>query len=135
MPAARWRATLGRTRALAAGSATADGAFQPRLHRPAQRVRQHDALRAQQVLHAQLGLARGGVVITNLYVGSPAQDAGLRPGDLVIAVAGTEVASAQEVLARVAQAKPGSKIELRVQRGTEIASLSILVTERPRTRA
>jgi len=83
----------------------------------------------------QLGLARGGVVITNLYVGSPAQDAGLRPGDLVIAVAGTEVASAQEVLARVAQAKPGSKIELRVQRGTEIASLSILVTERPRTRA
>ena len=83
----------------------------------------------------QLGLARGGVVITNLYVGSPAQDAGLRPGDLVIAVAGTEVASAQEVLARVAQAKPGSKIELRVQRGAEIASLSILVTERPRTRA
>lgn len=83
----------------------------------------------------QLGLAHGGVVITNLYVGSPAQDAGLRPGDLVIAVAGAEVASAQEVLARVAQAKPGTRIELRVQRGAEVASLSILVTERPRTRA
>ena len=74
-------------------------------------------------------------MITNLYVGSPAQDAGLRPGDLVIAVAGAEVASAQEVLARVAQAKPGTRIELRVQRGAEVASLSILVTERPRTRA
>ncbi len=28
----------------------------------------------------QLGLARGGVVIANLYVGSPGQEAGLKPG-------------------------------------------------------
>ncbi len=83
----------------------------------------------------QLGLARGGVVVTNLYVGSPAQAAGLRPGDIVLAVGGTEVASAQEVLARVAQAKPGSKVSLKVQRGREIAELPVEVTERPRTRA
>ncbi len=83
----------------------------------------------------QLGLARGGVVVTNLYVGSPAQAAGLRPGDIVLAVGGTEVGSAQEVLARVAQAKPGAKVELRVQRGREVAALSVEVTERPRTRA
>ncbi|MCC6172640.1 MAG: trypsin-like peptidase domain-containing protein [Gammaproteobacteria bacterium] len=80
----------------------------------------------------QLGLARGGVVVTNLYVGSPAQTAGLRPGDIVLAVGGTEVGSAQEVLARVAQVKPGTKVELRLQRGREVATVSVEVTERPR---
>ncbi|MCP5329240.1 MAG: trypsin-like peptidase domain-containing protein [Sinobacteraceae bacterium] len=83
----------------------------------------------------QLGLARGGVVITNLYVGSPAQAAGLRPGDIVLSVGGTEVGSAQEVLARVAQAKPGTKIELRVQRGRETSAVPVEITERPRTQA
>ncbi len=82
----------------------------------------------------QLGLARGGVVVTNLYVGSPAQAAGLRPGDVVLAVGGAEVASAQEVLARVAQAAPGSKLSLKVQRGQGVTELPIAVTERPRTR-
>jgi Do/DeqQ family serine protease len=83
----------------------------------------------------QLGLARGGVVITNLYVGSPAQAAGLRPGDIVLAVDGVEVGSAQEVLARVAQARPGTKVTLRVQRGTDAAGVPVEVSERPRTRA
>jgi serine protease DegS len=83
----------------------------------------------------QLGLARGGVVVTNLYVGSPAQAAGLRPGDIVLAVAGAEVGSAQEVLARVAQVTPGSKVALKVQRGREVAEVPVEVTERPRTRA
>jgi serine protease DegS len=83
----------------------------------------------------QLGLARGGVVVTNLYVGSPAQAAGLRPGDIVLAVGGAEVGSAQEVLARVAQATPGTKVAVKVQRGGEVAELAIEVTERPRSRA
>jgi len=83
----------------------------------------------------QLGLARGGVVVTNLYVGSPAQAAGLRPGDIVLAVGGAEVGSAQEVLARVAQATPGSKVALKVQRGREVSEVPVEVTERPRTRA
>jgi Do/DeqQ family serine protease len=83
----------------------------------------------------QLGLARGGVVVTNLYVGSPAQAAGLRPGDIVLAVGGAEVGSAQEVLARVAQARPGSKVALKVQRGREVSEVPVEVTERPRARA
>ncbi len=35
---------------------------------------------------AQYGLAQGGVLIANLYVGSPAQQAGLQPGDLILAI-------------------------------------------------
>src|SRR6185437_11701197 len=35
---------------------------------------------------AQLGLAQGGVLVANMYVGSPSQEAGLQPGDLLLAI-------------------------------------------------
>jgi Do/DeqQ family serine protease len=82
----------------------------------------------------RLGLARGGVVITNLYVNSPALAAGLRPGDLVLAVDGTDVRSAQEALTRIAQLAPGRTVQLRVQRGQQVAEVSVTVGERPRAR-
>ena len=84
---------------------------------------------------AQLGLARGGVLITNLYANSPAETAGLRPGDLVLAVDGAEVRGAQETLARIARKTPGGKVLLRVQRGVQVADVEVQLTERPRARA
>jgi serine peptidase DegS len=81
----------------------------------------------------QLGLARGGVVLTNFYVGSPALQSGLRPGDLVLAVGGTPVDSAQEALARIARTTPGTKLRLQVQRGTSQAEVTVLVSEPPRS--
>jgi serine protease DegS len=81
----------------------------------------------------QLGLARGGVVLTNFYVGSPALRSGLRPGDLVLAVGGTPVDSAQETLARIARTTPGTKLRLQVQRGTSQAEVTVIVSEPPRS--
>jgi serine protease DegS len=81
----------------------------------------------------QLGLARGGVVLTNFYVGSPALQSGLRPGDLVLAVGGSPVDSAQETLARIARTTPGTKLRLQVQRGTRQAEVTVLVSEPPRS--
>jgi Do/DeqQ family serine protease len=80
----------------------------------------------------RLGLARGGVVITNLYVNSPALAAGLQPGDLVLAVDGADVRSAQEALTRIAQLAPGRTVQLRVQRGQQVADVPVTVGERPR---
>src|SRR6185437_2607473 len=51
---------------------------------------------------AQLGLAQGGVLIANLYVGSPGQQAGLQPGDLIQTIGGADMHSAQDALARIA---------------------------------
>src|ERR1700722_11329924 len=51
---------------------------------------------------ARLGLAQGGVVIANLYVGSPAQQAGLQPGDILVVIDGAPLRSAQEALATIA---------------------------------
>jgi Do/DeqQ family serine protease len=82
---------------------------------------------------AQLGLAQGGVLIANLYVGSPAQEAGLQPGDLIQAIEGTELHSAQDALARIANEKPGSTLSIKVLRGRRTVEVKAHVSERPRT--
>ena len=81
----------------------------------------------------QLGLARGGVVIANLYRGSPALAVGQQPGDIVVAIDGVPARTAQETLARIAQSKPGGKLVLNVLRGTQTAKVEVPITERPRT--
>ena len=79
----------------------------------------------------QIGLARGGVLVTNLYVQGPARAAGLRPGDIVLAIDGVDVRNAQDTLARIASAAPGDRLRLRVQRGAQVAELDVPVAERP----
>lgn len=82
----------------------------------------------------QLGLARAGVLIANLYVGSPAQAAGLHPGDLLLEVGGVAVRSAQDALAKIAQSRPDSTVKLLVLRGQTTGVVDVKVTERPRAR-
>jgi serine peptidase DegS len=82
---------------------------------------------------ARLGLAQGGVVIANMYVGSPGQQAGLQPGDLLLAIGGDTLISAQDALARIANAKPGSALAIRVLRGKRTLDVKAHVSERPRT--
>ena len=82
---------------------------------------------------AQLGLAQGGVLIANLYVGSPAQEAGLQPGDLIQAISGTALHSAQDALARIAGEKPGANLAIKVLRGRRTMEVKAHVSERPRT--
>ena len=82
---------------------------------------------------AQLGLAQGGVLLANLYVGSPAQEAGLEPGDLLLAIAGAPLHSAQDALARIANEKPGAVLAIKVLRGRRTVEAKAHVSERPRT--
>jgi serine protease DegS len=79
----------------------------------------------------EVGLARGGVVVTNLYRDSPALAAGIQPGDIVLAVGGRAVRTAQETLTRLADYKPGATVQLRLQRGTAINELNCRIAERP----
>jgi serine peptidase DegS len=81
----------------------------------------------------QLGLTQGGVVIANLYLGSPAQEAGLLPGDLLVAIDGASPRGAQDVLGRIALMKPGSTVSLRGARSRGSFEVKAHVIERPRT--
>ena len=77
----------------------------------------------------QLGLAHGGVVIA--YVGSPGQQAGLEPGDLLLALNGARVTSAGGARAVIASCKPGSMLTVRYQRGTRQFTVKVKVAEQP----
>jgi serine peptidase DegS len=81
----------------------------------------------------QLGLPRGGVVITNLYRNSPAVDAGLHIGDIITEVDGKNVHNAQQTLAQIASRKPGSRVQLELLRGRSNIEATLAVTERPRS--
>jgi serine protease DegS len=80
---------------------------------------------------AEYGLARGGVVITNLYANGPAANAGLRAGDILLAIDGRDLHSAQDAMAQLASHKPGGSVQLRVQRGLKVQQVECQVVERP----
>lgn len=81
----------------------------------------------------QLGLGRAAVVIGNLYVGSPAQRAGLEPGDLLLDIDGTAPHNAQDALGRIASLAPGSSVVLRGMRAGRVFEVRAQVGERPRS--
>jgi serine protease DegS len=80
----------------------------------------------------QFGLSSGGVVIENLYVGSPAYQAGVQQGDVLLAIDGVSPRSAQDALGRIAGYKPGAPVVLRELRGNLMLDLHAQVGERPR---
>src|SRR3984885_9636136 len=82
----------------------------------------------------QLGLPRGGVVVSNLYVGSPSQQAGLQPGDILVSFDGAPLRSAQEALASIAARKPGTSVAIHVLRGRQSLDLHAHVSEAPQNR-
>jgi serine protease DegS len=77
-------------------------------------------------------LPKAGVVVRNLYVGSPAAEAGIELRDIILTVNGVKVQSAQDTLTRIANAKPGSKVKIAGLRDAGTFSSEVLVTERPR---
>ncbi|HEY3784499.1 MAG TPA: trypsin-like peptidase domain-containing protein [Steroidobacteraceae bacterium] len=81
---------------------------------------------------AQLGLSQGGVLIANLYVGSPAQQAGLRPGDQILTIDGAPLRGAQDAMGRIAMHKPGSSLAIHGLRGGRQFDLKAQVIEQPR---
>jgi len=69
----------------------------------------------------QLGLAKGesGVVVTSVTKGSPAAEAGLEPGDLVVSVSNQQVESAENFREMLEKATPDKGILVLVRRGDQ----------------
>ena len=72
-----------------------------------------------------------GVLITGVLQDGPASRGGMRPGDVVVAIAGTEVANTAQLLAAVAALKPQTVAQVTVQRGTQPLLLNLNVAQRP----
>jgi serine protease DegS len=79
----------------------------------------------------QIGTAGGGITVVNIMVKSPAFEAGVRPGDLITALGGEQVHSAQDLVARVSSLKPGAQVELEGRHARQAYKLNLTVLERP----
>ena len=83
-------------------------------------------------LAQDLGLARqDGVMVKRVLADSPAERAGLRPFDIVLAIDGEAVLTAHRLLQRIARMRPGDTVTLSVLRGRQTIYLPLVVSRRP----
>ena len=76
----------------------------------------------------------GRVQIVRVNKDSPAETGGLQPGDVVLAVDGTKVASLEEFYKRLwAHANPDDEVQLTVLQGAEIRQLTLKAVDRMST--
>ena len=71
--------------------------------------------------------------VAEVVDGGPADKAGLRAGDRILRVKGTEVDSVSDVRRAVGGESPGNKLELEVRRDGDTKSLTVELGERPTT--
>ena len=79
------------------------------------------------------GLSReSGAIIAGVVRNGPADRAGIKPGDILLAVQGKAVANTNEMLGLIAQLPPGQKAKMTVMRKDRQSTLDVMVGKRPR---
>jgi S1-C subfamily serine protease len=86
---------------------------------------------------AYLGLASGeststpGALVGTINPGTPAADAGIRSGDLIVAFDGKPVRSPSELSLAVLQKKPGDSVKVELKRGGNTRTVTVKLGRRP----
>jgi serine protease DegQ len=79
------------------------------------------------------GLAKDrGAIIAGVVRGGPADRAGMRPGDILVAVQGKKVTSTSDMMNFIAALPPGDKARLTVVRKDRESTLDVTIGRRPR---
>lgn len=83
-------------------------------------------------LAQSFGLQRdSGAIIAGVVRNGPADKAGIKPGDILVAVDGKPVRDTSEMLNLIAQLQPGGKATMRVLRKNRESDLALTVGKRP----
>ena len=75
-----------------------------------------------------------GVIITGVLQSGPAAQAGIRPGDVIVAVVDKPIANVSELLSSVAALSPGTQAQFTVMRGNDRLQLKVTPGLRPKPR-
>ncbi len=80
----------------------------------------------------KLDASQRGALIEDVVSGGPAEQAGLHPDDIIVAVQGRPVQDLQHFHRLLLRHTPGDEVSLTIRRGGETALLSaVLVADRP----
>jgi Do/DeqQ family serine protease len=85
---------------------------------------------------AQAAIATGdpsikGALVVGVFIDSPADMAGIRAGDIVVAINGMPVDGIRDLLDQITMHKPDEEIKVSIYRGPEQLELMMKVTQRP----
>ncbi|WP_110709833.1 Do family serine endopeptidase [Salinicola sp. CR57] len=72
-----------------------------------------------------------GVIVANVVSGGPGDEAGLRPGDILLAIDGKPILDPRETQVDIAEIPPGTELPLTIVRGGEKRQVTLKVGERP----
>jgi serine protease DegQ len=75
-----------------------------------------------------------GAIIAGVIRGGPADSAGMRPGDILLAVEGEQVNSTADLLNMIAQLQPGQQATLTILRQNQENKLGVQIGTRPRVK-
>ncbi len=75
--------------------------------------------------------AESGVVVSAVYPGNPAAEAGLRAGDVIVGVDGEKVTESEQVIRAIGARKPGDSVKLGVLRDGSDKTIKVTLGERP----
>ncbi|BBE24397.1 hypothetical protein MN0502_32800 [Arthrobacter sp. MN05-02] len=97
--------------------------------------------------HAFMGLAPGaitpqiaeqlnlrdtrGVVVLSVSEGGPADDAGIRPGDILTRIGDEELSAPEDLLSALRRRDPGETVAVETRRDSETRSVDVQLTDRP----
>jgi S1-C subfamily serine protease len=72
-----------------------------------------------------------GAVVVAVSEGTPADEAGLQRGDIIVAMDGRDITSMEELSGRIQRQQPGSTISLTIQRDGEELTIEVELASRP----
>jgi S1-C subfamily serine protease len=72
-----------------------------------------------------------GALIVGVFINSPADMAGIRAGDIVVAVNDNPVLGIRDLLDQITLYRPDEQIRVTIYRGPEKMTLDMKVTQRP----
>ncbi len=80
-----------------------------------------------------VGISDGaaGVAVTEVYVDTPAADAGLRPGDEILEVGGSAVTTTQALIGEVTRREPGDEVPLLLLRDGRRFLTKVVLARKP----